>query len=87
MTEPCPTCGAAAPDLSALTAREAELVALLRTGLRLSQIATELGISWHTVRNHLKMTNRKLGVHSQIELLAVLSGQLPQKPLRPRNRK
>jgi DNA-binding CsgD family transcriptional regulator len=37
-------------------------------------IASTLGISPHTVRNHLKAVFRKLGVHSQEALLELLRG-------------
>jgi hypothetical protein len=50
---------------------ESKVVELLQSGLRLSDIAKLLHISVHTVRNHLKHVFRKLGVHSQVELLAL----------------
>jgi DNA-binding CsgD family transcriptional regulator len=37
-------------------------------------IARRLGLSPHTVRNHLKAMFRKLGVSSQADLLERLSG-------------
>ena len=60
-------------DLSGVSQRELEVVGALKRGLRLSQIARSLGISAHTARNHLKRVYRKLGVHSQVELLSVLA--------------
>jgi DNA-binding CsgD family transcriptional regulator len=62
----------AAFDLSALSQREREVVSALCRGLRLSDIARLLGISNHTARNHLKHVFRKLGVHSQVELLSMI---------------
>jgi DNA-binding NarL/FixJ family response regulator len=54
----------------ALTPREREIVAALSMGQRVGAIAGRLGVSEHTVRNHLKAVYRKLDVHSQVELLS-----------------
>lgn len=62
-------------DLSMLSQRERDVVLALRRGLRLSDIARVLGISNHTARNHLKHVFRKLGVHSQVELLSVIGAR------------
>lgn len=51
-----------APELSQ---REREALALLCEGASNAQIASELGISEKTVRNHLSHTYEKLGVHSR----------------------
>lgn len=59
-------------DLTLLSQRERDVVNALCRGLRLSDIAKVLGISNHTARNHLKHVFRKLGVHSQVELLALI---------------
>lgn len=53
-----------------LTPREREIVGALSTGQRVGAIAERLGVSEHTVRNHLKAVYRKLDVHSQVELLS-----------------
>jgi DNA-binding NarL/FixJ family response regulator len=58
------------PLLSGLRPREQEVVGLLVRHYRVPAIASELGISPQTVRNHLKRVFRQLGVHSQQELLA-----------------
>jgi DNA-binding CsgD family transcriptional regulator len=58
--------------LSRLTPRQLEVVERLRLGERPTTIAVALHISPHTVRNHLKHVYRKLGVHSQEELLREL---------------
>lgn len=63
---------AAGTDLSTLSQRERDVVNALCRGLRLSDIAKVLGISNHTARNHLKHVFRKLGVHSQVELLSLI---------------
>ena len=57
---------------SALSRREADVFDLLVDGFRVPTIADKLCISTHTVRNHLKSMYRKLGVHSQSELIALV---------------
>lgn len=57
-----------------LSTREREIVEHLSGGHRVPEIATTLGISPNTVRNHLKSVFRKLGVSSQVELLSLLAG-------------
>lgn len=52
-----------------LTQRESEIVQHIGQGADLNSVATQLGISPHTVRNHLKRIFRKLGIRSQTELL------------------
>jgi DNA-binding CsgD family transcriptional regulator len=60
--------------LSALRPRERQIVALLLAHYRVPQIAERLGISPHTVRNHLKGAFRRTGTHCQSDLLRSLSG-------------
>jgi DNA-binding CsgD family transcriptional regulator len=55
--------------LDALSSREKEVLAELRTGGRVPGIAQRLSISRATVRNHLQRIFWKLGVHSQSELI------------------
>jgi DNA-binding CsgD family transcriptional regulator len=57
------------PQLSELSAREREVLALLAKGSRVQAIAEQLFISQHTVRNHLKAIYRKMDVSSQSELI------------------
>ena len=45
-------------------------------GYRVSTIAQVLGLSPHTIRNHLKAAFRKAGVHSQQELIEYLRPSL-----------
>jgi DNA-binding CsgD family transcriptional regulator len=52
-----------------LTRREKDVLQLLLDGRRVSSIARALYLSPQTVRNHLKAIFRKLGAHSQAELL------------------
>jgi DNA-binding NarL/FixJ family response regulator len=64
--------------LGRLSARERQIVELLLASRRVPGIASTLGISPHTVRNHLKAVFRKTGVHSQealLELLRTASGE------------
>jgi|RhiMethySRZTD1v2_1073278.scaffolds.fasta_scaffold00040_100 DNA-binding NarL/FixJ family response regulator len=60
------------PKAVRITAREREIIQGLVCYRRLSTVASELGISVHTARNHLKSTFRKLNLHSQDELLRFL---------------
>jgi DNA-binding NarL/FixJ family response regulator len=61
-----------------LTPREREIVSALANGQRVGAIAERLGVSEHTVRNHLKAVYRKLDVHSQVELLSRWRSQAPR---------
>lgn len=61
--------------LELLSAREREVVGLLCKGTRLTAVAKALHISVHTARNHLKQSFRKLGVHSQNQLIATYGGR------------
>jgi DNA-binding CsgD family transcriptional regulator len=56
-----------------LTPREREVVDLLLDGLATENMASRLGISAHTVRDHLKRVYRKTGARSRSELLSFLS--------------
>lgn len=51
-----------------LTGREREVVDLMASGARVVTIAQQLGLSPHTVRNHLKSVFRKLNLRGQHEL-------------------
>ena len=52
-----------------LTRREGGTLRLFLTGQRVESIAQALSISLSTVRTHLASIFRKLGVHSQAELI------------------
>jgi len=58
-----------ANGLSLLSKREMEVVRGLAEGLTNRAIAERLGLSQHTIRNHLFRLFEKLGVSSRIELL------------------
>ena len=56
-----------------LTAREWEVVDLLRKGMSTRSIAELLGISAVTVRRHVSAVHGKLGIRSRAELLQLLA--------------
>ncbi len=60
------------PDaaLARLTRREVEVLQLLSSGLTTPRIASVLGVSTTTVRNHAEHILGKLGVHSRLEAVA-----------------
>lgn len=60
------------PRLTRLSSRELDIVRRLADGDRVPAIAAALYISQSTVRNHLSTVFRKLGVHSQQELIVQL---------------
>ena len=53
-----------------ITRREAETLSLLAEGLPNRQIATALGISYLTVRTHIRNLANKLAAHSKVEVVA-----------------
>lgn len=59
-----------------LTQRQQEIARALGRGARIATIAKDLGISAHTVRNHVKAVFRKTGVRSQEELTLRLRNAL-----------
>lgn len=68
---------ARAPDLAPLialayrvTAREQEVLQFVARGLTTAEMAQQLGISHHTVRDHVKALFQKVGVRSRTELVA-----------------
>jgi two-component system response regulator DesR len=52
-----------------LTARETEVLSLVAQGLPSRQIAARLGISYATVRSHIRSVGAKLGAHSKDEAI------------------
>jgi DNA-binding NarL/FixJ family response regulator len=58
--------------LAQLSGRQREIVTRLLAGERVPQIAREMYLSPSTVRNHLSAVFRRFGVHSQVELIALL---------------
>jgi PAS domain S-box-containing protein len=63
---------ATVPELGRLSPRETEVLDRLLEGHRVTSIAEQLDVSEHTVRNHLKSMFRKLGVHSQADLVGLV---------------
>ena len=55
----------------ALTRREQSVLRLVAQGLSNKEIASELGISTHTVKYHLASLLAKLGVHSRTEAVTI----------------
>jgi DNA-binding NarL/FixJ family response regulator len=55
--------------LDRLTPREVEILQRLAQGMSNDQIATDLGMSPHTLRTHIQNILTKLGVHSKLEAL------------------
>ena len=55
-----------------LSPRQREIISRLVAGERVAEIARAMYLSPSTIRNHLSAIYRKFGVHSQVELIAVL---------------
>jgi len=52
-----------------LTSREEQVVALVADGLSNRDVATELGLSEHTMKKYLFRIFEKLGISSRVELV------------------
>ena len=57
-----------AKGVSLLTQREGQIVNMVVEGLPSQEIAAKLGVSAHTVKNHLFHVYEKLGVSNRAEL-------------------
>lgn len=68
------------PELADLSSRQWEIVTRLLAGQRPPAIAEAMYLSQSTVRNHLSAVFRKLGVHSQQELIDRLQTQQTNRP-------
>ncbi len=66
---------AAPPPTATLTVREAQIVHLVAQGLPDKRIAQRLGLSFHTVRNHLRRIMFKLGVHTRAQIAFALAAR------------
>jgi DNA-binding NarL/FixJ family response regulator len=56
-------------QLQSLTPREKEVLRMIAEGLSSRNLAAELGISYTTVRTHIRSLGNKLGVHSKLEAI------------------
>lgn len=56
-------------QLERLTPREKEVLRLMAEGIPSREIANRLGISYTTVRTHIRSLGSKLGVHSKLEAI------------------
>jgi len=56
-------------ELESLTSREKEVLRLMADGMSSRDIARRLGISYTTVRTHIRSLGSKLGVHSKLEAI------------------
>ncbi|GAC1471202.1 MAG: response regulator transcription factor [Candidatus Dormibacteraceae bacterium] len=56
-------------QLQSLTVREREVLRLMAAGLSSRAIAAKLGISYMTIRTHIRSVGSKLGVHSKLEAI------------------
>ena len=56
-------------QLERLTTREKEVLRLMAEGIASRDIASKLGISYTTVRTHIRSLGSKLGVHSKLEAI------------------
>ena len=58
-----------------LSARETEVLGMLAAGQSTLELAANLGVSVHTVRNHVQSAIRRLGAHSKLEAVAIAQRQ------------
>ena len=67
------------PDAPHLTLRELDVLRLVALGWDTPRIAAELGISRHTVRNHIRNLRQKLRASTKLEavVIGIRSGILP----------
>jgi DNA-binding NarL/FixJ family response regulator len=56
-------------QLQSLTPREKEVLAFMGAGLSSRAVAAKMGISYTTVRTHIRSLGSKLGVHSKLEAI------------------
>jgi len=56
-----------------LTARERQILQLVRAGLTNKEVGRHLGIEADTVKKHLRNMYTKLGVHRRVQMLTTTS--------------
>lgn len=64
-----------APEAAVLSQREKEVLNLLAKGLLYKEIAVELGLSFHTVRQHIGNIYQKLHVQNKTEAINKVYGK------------
>ena len=64
-----------------LSPRELQIVALLQQGLTNKEIGLALGLSQHTVRDHISPLFARLGVKNRAALVVIISALFPQLPI------
>lgn len=62
------------PSSASLTPRENEVLQLIAKGLLYKEISNQLGISFHTVRQHIGKIYEKLHVHNKTEAINKVFG-------------
>ena len=65
--EPVPASAARAPGPNPLSGREMQILRLIAVGTDTDQIAADLQISFHTVRNHVRSLRNKLGAKTKLD--------------------
>jgi len=65
------TSGGGAPGTTPLSKREREILQKVADGSTTKQVATELGISPHTVKTHLERIFEKLGANDRAQAVAI----------------
>jgi DNA-binding NarL/FixJ family response regulator len=73
--EQLPATTSRAPEVTALTEREEQVLASLAKGHSYKEIADLLGISFETVRTHVRSLYEKLHVHSRTEAVLKYLGR------------
>lgn len=58
-------------EANPLTTRETAVLSLVANGLSTAAISRQLGITDHTVKNHLRNVNQKLGVRCRAHAVAI----------------
>ncbi len=61
-----------------LPPRQHEIAILVSQGLSNKEIATQLGISLHTVKNHIRAAYLTLGIHNRVQLSVCTLHMNPQ---------
>jgi DNA-binding NarL/FixJ family response regulator len=63
-----------------LTKRQQEIVPLIAQGLTNKEISSRLGVSEHTIKNHLFRIYEKLGISSRVELILYAISERDENP-------